>query len=199
MRSLYLFILAALFVGATVAAPAPEKIIHDQADHLLRRLSAMQNEDRNPDALEFLVTEIVAPYVDFTALSRLVLGKHWRRLSKEAQNRFEYEFSHLVIKTYASALADTSKLQISYLPVRADGKPGRVEVPTIITSEGNPPVSVSYKLYKKDSEWKVYDVAIEGISMALNYRSVFAERIKRDGIESVIDNFADVPDTVAIN
>lgn len=60
-------------------------------------------------------------------------------------------------------------------------------------------VNVSYKLYKKGGEWKVYDVAIEGISMALNYRSVLAEQIKREGIESVIDNLANAPDTLAIN
>jgi hypothetical protein len=31
----------------------------------------MQNEDRNPNALESLVTEIIAPSVDFSALSKL--------------------------------------------------------------------------------------------------------------------------------
>jgi hypothetical protein len=35
--------------------------------------------------------------------------------------------------------------------------------------------------------------------MAMDYRFAVAERIKQEGIESVIDNCANAPDTVAMN
>jgi phospholipid transport system substrate-binding protein len=199
MRPLCLMTLVLLLIGTAVAGPAPEQLIRGQADSLLHRLSVLQTSDRNPDALEALVTEIIAPHVDFTLLSRLVLGKYWRRISTEEQERFEKGFKRLVVKTYASALSDTSNLQISYLAVREDSRPGRVEVPTRISSPNNPPINVAYRLYKKGDVWRVYDVTIEGVSMALNYRSVLAERIKRHGVERVVDNLLKAADTLAIN
>lgn len=199
MRALYFLTLVALLASAAVAGPAPEQLIHDRAEQLLQRVSALQTVDRHTDVLETLVTEIIAPHVDFTLLSRLVLGKYWRRLSTEDQQRFEQGFTRLVIKTYASALTETGNLQISYLAPRPDRKPGRVQVPTVINSPDNPPINVDYKLYKKDDVWRVYDVSIEGISMALNYRSVLSERIKQEGIEPVIDSLVGASGTLAIS
>lgn len=198
MRPLYLFTAVFLFVGTTVAGPAPEQLIRDQAESLLQRLSVLQAADRNPDALESLVAEIIAPYVDFNLLSKLVLGKYWRRISAIEQERFKRRFERLIIKTYASALSDASSLRISYLSVREDSKPGRVEVPTVINSSNNPPINVNYKLYKKGETWKVYDVTIEGVSMAINYRSVLAEHIKREGVERVVDSLPNATDTLAM-
>jgi phospholipid transport system substrate-binding protein len=200
MRPLYLFTAVFLFIGTAVAGPAPEQLIHDQAESLLQRLSALPAADRVPDTLESLVAEIIAPHVDFNLLSRLVLGKYWRRISTSQQRRFEAGFERLVIRTYASALSDASGLQISYLEVREDSRPGRVEVPTRVDSPDGPPISVSYKLYRKEAAWKVYDVSIEGVSMALNYRAVLAEQIKREGIEHVVDSLpaATDADTLAM-
>ena len=43
------------------------------------------------------------------------------------------------------------------------------------------PVEVDYSLYLRKGEWKVYDVAIDGVSLVVNYRTTFAEEIRRSG------------------
>jgi len=188
-----------LSANGVVAAPSAEQVVHDQANVLLERIAKVAPSARQPGELEDLVAEVIAPHVDFALFSRLVLGKYWRQISAQEQKQLEKGLTHLVVKTYSTALASSSELQISYLNVRQESRPDRIVVPTIVSSSGNPPVRVSYKLYKKNAVWKVYDVVIEGVSMALNYRSVLAERIRQEGVASVIDNLTRDPGTLAVN
>lgn len=190
---LSLLMLMVLWASGAGASPAPEQVIRQQAETLLERIS----EEQSPDDMENLVQEIVAPHVDFTLFSKLVLGKHWRTLSAAQQARFAQGMTHLVVKTYSAALASTSGLAIDYLGVQEDRNAGRVTVATRVKTAGNPPLSVDYRLYKSDGAWKVYDVAIEGVSMAINYRTVLAERISAEGIDAVIDSLSTRPGALA--
>ena len=196
LGALYLLPLVLLLLGRAVAGPTAEQLIHDQADRLLEQLST---QPADAASRTDLVSEIIAPHVDFTLFSRLVLGKHWRRLSAGERKHFEKGLAQLVIRTYTTALSETSGLEIDYLGMQPGSKQDRVVVPTVVSSPGSPPVNVDYKLYEKDGTWKVYDVVIEGISMTLNYRSVLSEKIRQEGIESVIDGFVNGPEAVAAN
>ena len=42
-------------------------------------------------------------------------------------------------------------------------------------------ITLGKKLLDRDGDWKIYDVAIDGISMVANYRSSFSNRIRRSG------------------
>ncbi|MEM7294331.1 MAG: ABC transporter substrate-binding protein [Pseudomonadota bacterium] len=44
---------------------------------------------------------------------------------------------------------------------------------------------LSYKLRDRDG-WKIYDIAIDGISLVTNYRTGFSNKIKADGIDGLI-------------
>ncbi len=190
LLSLALLVLAALCVGRAGAMPAAEQLIHRQAELLKQGLAEAGAHASDPAELERLVNRVIAPHVDFNRFARLVLGRYWRTLSREDRRRFEQGLERLVIRTYSTALAGASDLDIRYPDVPARSRPGRVVVPTVISSVGNPPVKVNYKLYEREGVWRVYDVVIEGISMAVNYRSLMAERIRRQGIDAVIDGLA---------
>jgi phospholipid transport system substrate-binding protein len=41
-------------------------------------------------------------------------------------------------------------------------------------------------MYKNDSDWKVYDVIVDGVSLVTTYRSTFAEEIRQNGIDGLI-------------
>ena len=196
VRSLFpllLLVLAALGAGPVGATTDAERLIREQAELLKPSLAVSRAQASDAADLEQLVARIIAPHVDFNRFARLVLGKHWRRLSAEDRARFEHGLARLVIRTYSTALAGASGFDVEYQNAQPGRRPGRVVVPTVIRSAGNPPVRVSYKLYERQGVWRVYDVVIEGISMAANYRSVLAERIRLQGVDAVIDGLADAP------
>jgi phospholipid transport system substrate-binding protein len=41
-------------------------------------------------------------------------------------------------------------------------------------------------MYRSPDGWKVYDVAISGVSLVTNYRSTFGSIIRKEGMDSLI-------------
>jgi phospholipid transport system substrate-binding protein len=79
---------------------------------------------------------------------------------------------------------------VAFLPTR-DRSETEVAVRSMITRTGGPSVPITYQMHKLDAAWKIYDVAIEGVSLVLTYRSSFAQEIKRSGIDGLIQRLAE--------
>ncbi|MCW9025218.1 MAG: ABC transporter substrate-binding protein, partial [Gammaproteobacteria bacterium] len=93
----------------------------------------------------------------------------------------------LMVRTYAVALLDYTDQKINFMPLRGELNEDGVTINTeVIQPTGKPPVAINYRLYLKRDSWKVYDIAVDGISLVSNYRTSFASEIKQDGIDALI-------------
>jgi phospholipid transport system substrate-binding protein len=45
---------------------------------------------------------------------------------------------------------------------------------------------MDYRMIARDSGWKVYDVLVDGVSLVVNYRSLFGSTVDRSGIDGLI-------------
>jgi phospholipid transport system substrate-binding protein len=61
----------------------------------------------------------------------------------------------------------------------------KIHVPTYLISKKNK-ISMRYKLYQSESEWKIYDVEIQGVSIIRSYRSQFSEILKNGTIDDLL-------------
>lgn len=55
----------------------------------------------------------------------------------------------------------------------------------IVAAGGN--IAIDYRLYRKDGTWKVYDLIIEDVSLAKNYRSQFSSILTNETKEKFLD------------
>ena len=176
---------------AVCATPAPADILPQELvrDTSSRMLSALRNEQdaikNNPGRLYELVSEIVLPYFDFRRMSQWVLGKNWRTATPDQRERFVEEFRKLLVRTYGTALSEYADEKIIYLPFAASTSASRVTVRTEI-EQGGSTIPISYSMYNSSEGWKVYDVAISGVSLVTNYRSTFGSIIRGEGMDSLI-------------
>ena len=195
-----LFVLAIwfipLFLISAAAAGNPElsqpQLVVKQASDQLQAAMKANPPAGNYERASQIVTEILEPHVDFVRVSALVLGKHWKSATTDQKKRFMKEFRDLLVRTYAVAFSNYSDWTINYIPIKFDPKESKVFVKTEILRPGAPPVSVDYRMARKDQSWKVCDVIIEGISFITNYRTTFKNEVARSGsLESVIDRLAE--------
>lgn len=190
------FHFALLFALLTTAAYADTAGANDEAiklvdDTTVAIKAAIKKErdalskDRN--RLMELVDKIVLPHFDFTKMSNWALGKYWNEASKAQQDKFASEFRKLLVRTYAVALLDNVDRKIAIVSAELNKKSDKkVLVKTEVEQDGGFPIPIDYKMHRVGNEWKVYDVVIDGISLVSNYRTSFANEIKKSGIESVI-------------
>ncbi len=182
------------FAGLAEELAPPQKLIKDTSEEMIRILEQdRQKLIDDPEHVYRLATDILVPHVDMYRVSRLVLGKYWRRASRDQRMRFSKEFRRMLVRTYASALKQfRGQADIDFLPMRDAPGNNNVIVNTKIAHAGAQPVSVSYRMHLKRGQWLVYDVKVEGVSLVTNYRSSFAHQIRQKGLDHLILRIADL-------
>ncbi len=170
-------------------AAGPQELVRETARQVLGEVLERKEElKESPQEIYRLVEKHVLPGFDFEYMAKLVLGKHWRHANEEEQQAFTEGFRELLVRTYATALLNYSGQDIEYPEFKIQGDEEKVSVPTrVFASEGAQPIPINYSLHRKDGEWKVYDVTIEGVSLVLNYRSSFASHIRQHQISGLIE------------
>jgi phospholipid transport system substrate-binding protein len=173
---------------ATAQGISPLEVVRDTSSRMLLALQSERAQiAQDSTRLYELVDEIVLPYFDFRRMSQWVLGRNWRTATAGQRERFVEQFRLLLVRTYGRALSEYADEQVNYLPFDADSAADRVTVRTEIEQLGGTPIPIFYSMYLSDTGWKVYDVAISGISLVTNYRSSFGSIIRKDGMDSLID------------
>ena len=184
------FISFSLYVVTSSAANTqPDELIKATSEKVLSALEQNKEKyDQQPEKINALVTDIILPHLDFRAMSKLALGKNWRKANDAQQERFVDAFKSMLIRTYSKSLTEYAGQEIKFLPYRppAEGK-RTVKVKTVISQNNGPEIPIDYSLRIKNDIWKVYDIKIDGISLVTNYRNSFASDINRVGIEGLID------------
>jgi len=178
-----------LFLAGPVAADVlPDQIVRENVAKILGLLKA--NRDayaKDNKKLYSMVHQEVLPHFDFKAMSRSVLGRHWRQANEDQRTRFTNAFRDLLVRTYATVLLKYTNEEVIYQPFK--GKSGdKVAVVRTEVKPGNgrPPIPINYSFYNKNTSWKVYDVTVEGVSLVTNYRSTYANTIRNEGIDALI-------------
>jgi phospholipid transport system substrate-binding protein len=175
--------------ATTVAEPVD--LIRGTTEDLLVALEQTPRVRTNPEELQQLVEDIVLPHFDLPALSQLTLGKYWRRATPEQRARFTSEFARLLIRTYSRSLAQHTNegLEHQLLAMPEDQRSATVR--TRAEQPGTSAILIDYSLRRVGDNWKIYDVAIEGVSMAVNYRATFSDEIRRGGLDTLIESLAE--------
>ena len=177
--------------SASISADGPLELVHKTADDVLAVLKADDSIQQDKEKIYKLAEEKILPNFDLDRISMLVLGKTWRKINEDQQQQFKSEFKTMLLRTYAVALGKYKDQEIDFKPLRMEPTDKQATVKTQIIQDGAQPISVDYTLAKKDDEWKVFDIVIEGVSLVTNYRSQFASEIKNNGIDSLITKLAE--------
>ena len=140
-----------------------------------------------------MVDERILPYFDFRKMSQWVLGIHWRRASDAQREQFTEQFRKLLVRTYATALLKYTDQEIIMLPFNGKADDKIVMVKTEIKqSSGEPNIALYYTFYNTNPGWKAFDLTIEGVSLVANYRKVYASRLQRESLDSLIQYLTDL-------
>jgi phospholipid transport system substrate-binding protein len=169
----------------------PLELVQDTSSRMLAALKDEQEAIRKDSGrLYQLVSTIVLPYFDFERMSQWVLGKNWRTATPDQRARFVEQFRNLLVRTYGTALSEYADEKIVYLPFAGDLSAPTVTVRTEI-EQGGSTIPIAYSMYRSQDGWKVYDVAISGVSLVTNYRSSFGNIIREKGMDSLIRQLAE--------
>jgi phospholipid transport system substrate-binding protein len=125
----------------------------------------------------------------FDRIAKWVLGRYWRRASDAEKAEYLKLYEDMLVLVYADRFAKYSGevLQVGRSEVR--GKNDILVYSKIVRPEGLKPVDVAWRISQQESEYKIIDVMVEGLSMGLTQQKEFASVIRQNGgsVQGLID------------
>jgi phospholipid transport system substrate-binding protein len=171
-------------VGPAVPPDILVKTVTLEVVDLIARDEGIKSGSR--EKLLQLVDEKVLPHFDFVGMTAHVAGQAWKKADAGQKKRLAQEFKTLLVRTYAATLQAYSGQKLEFRPLRARPCDTDVVVTVRVMQPGAQPVPIDYSMEKSEQGWKVYDVAVGGVSLIANYRTAFTPRLRDSGIEGLI-------------
>lgn len=187
MTRTFLAMLSALFTTAALAQEAPDALVKKGVDEVLAAIKADKDlQSGNIDKVMKLAEEKVLPNFDFMRMTRLAVGRSWQQASEAQRESLAKEFKNMIVRTYASSLAQYRNQVVEVKPVKMTPADKDVVVRTEVKQSGGPPIPIDYSMEKTEQGWKVYDVVVDGVSLVTTYRGSFSDIIQKSGIDGLV-------------
>ena len=175
-------ILLVLIATTSLAAPPPVNPADAIAfmNQLWNRAVELLDNKTDPAVRQARFRLLFHNEFDGAGIARFVLGRYWRSAGAEEQQEFVKLFEDYVAFVYSARLANLGGQTVKIGGSRSDGD--GVIVSADVISPGNPsPLRIDWRLVNNNGAYKVNDVIVEGVSMAVTQRSEFASIIQRNG------------------
>lgn len=169
MKKLYAFILGLFLISTVAHADNPAiNFVNSLADNVINNIltaDISKDEKMSRFKSEFETA------LDLKNIGQFVLGVYWRKASAEERSAFLEAFMDFTTKTWADRFNLYQGQKIIFTGVR-NAEKKQLYVDSVI--QNNPPVEVIWRLKHKDDTYRIIDIIIENVSMAMTYRNEYS-------------------------
>ncbi|MFP3020999.1 phospholipid-binding protein MlaC [Wolbachia endosymbiont (group A) of Pogonocherus hispidulus] len=141
---------------------------------------------KNLEHVHEKLQEVIQNNVNLKEISRFVMGKYWALTTQKEREDFlrEYEvyLTRLCVKILSKYMSNSEMIIMSTKAVDDE----TCLIGTRFSYGDEEFTNIDFKVTKNNSSFLISDVVMSGISIAINQRSQFSEKIDTHGIASVI-------------
>ncbi len=117
---------------------------------------------------------------DIPTIARFALGRYWKVATPAEQKEYSSLFENMIIEVYSSRFGEYNGEKLEVRGSRAEGKNDILVNSAIVPANGQD-IQLDWRVRYKGGQYKVVDVIVEGVSMAVTQRSDFSSVIQRGG------------------
>jgi len=178
------FVLTGVTVESAQAGEATEAM-RGTIDEVLRILANKElKQPSKANERRQLLEKVVGERFDYQEMSRRSLGAPWNNLSDKEKQEFVSLFQTLLVNTYADKIESYTGDGVQYVNER--NEKDYAEVRTKVLT-GKTDIPLDYRLLHKGSDWRVYDVVVDGVSLVNNYRGQFSKILRNGSYADLVD------------
>ena len=177
----------------------PSEVIRVAIEDVLATMRSNEALYRDhPQQLRSIVEKTVLPYLNITRMAQLSMGKNWKLADATQKESIVREFQAYLIRSYINTLYNyrsTKPIMLS----RADNGEDKTTLKVSVENDQHKTVVLFLRLEKKQSQWQIVDINVEGVSLVITARSLFDEDISKKGMNGFIQSLADENKKAALN
>ena len=176
-------------ISPKIAEDTPTEQVKAIANDVVCSFIELQSNNNGTMASTLNLTKKkIIPYIDLEYSTEMALGSYWGQLDSRQKKIFERDMKSSLINEYVGILSDLAIWKDITISVNEDfsqnGNLARVKV-SVSLEEDNASATVTLKLIRKN-RWKIYDLEYQSISILDIERVGYDSKIKRQGIEKLI-------------
>jgi phospholipid transport system substrate-binding protein len=182
-RALAVFVLALVMAGGAARGESPATAeaaasflggFRDQGSAMLA------DPGLGPDDRRAAVRRLLTASFDLQTIGRFVLGKYWRRASLQERDEFRRLFEDYAAAAIARRLDGFGGETLTLGQARLE-RPGLAVVASRVARAEGAPVVVDWRLRHGKAGWRIIDVVVEGVSLALAQRAELTSIVRNNG------------------
>jgi phospholipid transport system substrate-binding protein len=186
-------VLGVVLAGASAmmfAAAARAQTATDGAAQFVQNLAAqaiatLSRQNLSLEQREQTFRDLLRQGFDLDFIGRFVAGRYFREMTPDQQADYQRLFGDFLVKTYSGRLGGYSGEQFSVVATRAAGQQD-VLVQSRIDRPSGQPIGAEWRVRTIGGAYKIIDVTVEGVSMAVTQRAEFDSVLSRGGPESLL-------------
>jgi phospholipid transport system substrate-binding protein len=199
MRALLLAAMILFSAPALAQEMGPDQLVQKVTEEVLATIkSDKQLAAGDKQKALKLAEEKVLPHIDFEEATRLAVGRSWKQASPEQRKILIDEFRKMLVRTYSNGIESYQGQTMKILPSRGKQGGDDATVRAQFIRAGGQPLPLEFQARKTAQGWKIYDIAIEGVSLVLTYRSEFDTVVKQGGIDALIKRLREKNEPVPV-
>ena len=126
--------------------------------------------------------------LDLKFIGRFVLGRYWKTATEQQRDEFIDVYRKLNVKTWSKRFDDFIGKEFIFKGTSPSSSPDQIFVNTIVPMDQAEPASVVWRVKQDGDKFKIVDIIIENVSLAITARNEYTAFIKKspDGINGLI-------------
>ncbi len=156
----------------------------DQAVRILA-VNTRTNSQQQRDALRALIRA----EFNLGLTGQFVLGQYWGKCSPEQRAEYQSLFTQYLLNNYVRHLGAHRAKSLTVVDSRRVGEKDVLVETRVETLDGT--ADTVWRVRASDDRYKVIDISINGVSLALTQRREFASIVSRRGVEGLLKMLRD--------
>ncbi len=132
------------------------------------------------------IKSFVDALVDYDQLAERSMGNRWSSFEAAKQSEFKVLFKELLELTYLKKLSDKAFKDNYKIDWDRVVKTKTSAIVSCFTKQKDVETELEIVLHSVNKNWEIYDVLVDGASLAQTYQKKYAKKIDEKGIDGII-------------
>ncbi|OUR72419.1 hypothetical protein A9Q76_03725 [Arcobacter sp. 31_11_sub10_T18] len=185
-KSIFAVALLLLMVSNSANALQESDIASQMKTNIDKTTDLLQNKMIQQEEKNLKIFELFDPIFDYSSMSKIALGKNWKKLSSQQKIDFKSVFTQKLKQSYIDKLQLYTDEKV-IINKTEKLKRTRIKLHTVLIGKDQD-YKIVYKFHrtKKNEEWLIYDVEMIGVSIMKTYRKQFSEFLSSNTFDALI-------------
>ena len=129
-------------------------------------------------------------YLDLDFIGRFVLGRYWKTATPKQRSEFITVYRELNIKTWSKRFDEFKGKIFIFNGTTPSSSQNQIFVNSTVPMDQGAPAKVVWRVKETNGQFKVVDIIIENVSLAITARNEYTTYIRKspDGIDGLISD-----------